>query len=393
MRKIALIGSYYPRKCGIATFTYDLYNNINKRENLCQVIAMNDGENYDYPPEVKFEIKQQKLEDYVLAARFLNKSGVEVVCIQHEFGIFGGKNGNYILELIKRLKMPVVTTLHTILDTPDSNQKHILRKIAIYSSRVIVMSRMGKRMLCDIYGIDAEKIKIIGHGIPDPHQFIYKNYKEELGLEGKKVLLTFGLLSKSKGIETTLKALPKVIEQHKDIVYIVLGASHPHVVKSEGENYREYLLNLTRELGLSSHVIFIDKFVSQEELFGFLQMSDIYVIPYLSKKQITSGTLAYAMATDNAIVSTPFWHAEEALSERKGVFFDFDDSESLSRIINKLLDNQSLLQRYQEKAAEYARQFDWKIVGEKYLALFNASVQRKLIRFFKIQENEQISGV
>src|SRR5690606_10560287 len=314
--------------------------------------------------------KQQKLEDYVLSARLLNKSGVEVVCIQHEFGIFGGKNGNYILELIKRLKMPVVTTMHTILDTPDSNQKHILRKIAIYSSRVIVMSKMGKRMLCDIYGIDAEKIKIIGHGIPDPNQFIYKNYKEELGLEGKKVLLTFGLLSKSKGIETTLKALPKVIEQPKDVVDVLLGASHPHVVKNEGENYREYLLNLTRELGLSSHVIFIDKFVSQEELFGFLQMSDIYVIPYLSKKQITSGTLAYAMATDNAIVSTPFWHAEEALSERKGVFFDFDDSESLSRIITKLLDNKPLLQRYQEKAAEYARQFDWKIVGEKYLALF-----------------------
>lgn len=392
MKKIALIGSYFPRKCGIATFTYDLYNSI-KQENDCMVIAMNDGEKYDYPPEVKLEIKQQSLEDYVTTAKFLNRSGVEVVCIQHEFGIFGGKNGNYILELIKRLKMPAVTTLHTILDTPDSDQKHVLRKLAIYSSRVIVMSRMGKRMLHDIYGIDSEKIKIIGHGIPDPNQFIYKNYKEELGIEGKKVLMTFGLLSKSKGIETTLRALPQIVQQHKDTVYIVLGASHPHVVKHEGENYREYLLNLTRELGLTSHVIFIDKFVSQEELFGFLQMSDIYIIPYLSEKQITSGTLAYAMATDNAIVSTPFWHAQEALSERKGVFFDFHDSDALARIITKLLDNKSLLQRYQEKAAEYARQFDWKVVGEKYLALFNAAVQRKLIRFFKIQENEQISGV
>lgn len=392
MKKIALIGSYFPRKCGIATFTYDLYNSI-KQENDCMVIAMNDGEKYDYPPEVKLEIKQQSLEDYVTTAKFLNRSGVEVVCIQHEFGIFGGKNGNYILELIKRLKMPAVTTLHTILDTPDSDQKHVLRKLAIYSSRVIVMSRMGKRMLHDIYGIDSEKIKIIGHGIPDPNQFIYKNYKEELGIEGKKVLMTFGLLSKSKGIETTLRALPQIVQQHKDTVYIVLGASHPYVVKHEGENYREYLLNLTRELGLTSHVIFIDKFVSQEELFGFLQMSDIYIIPYLSEKQITSGTLAYAMATDNAIVSTPFWHAQEALSERKGVFFDFYDSDALARIITKLLDNKSLLQRYQEKAAEYARQFDWKVVGEKYLALFNAAVQRKLIRFFKIQENEQISGV
>jgi len=392
MKKIALIGSYFPRKCGIATFTYDLYNSI-KQENDCMVIAMNDGEKYDYPPEVKLEIKQQSLEDYVTTAKFLNRSGVEVVCIQHEFGIFGGKNGNYILELIKRLKMPAVTTLHTILDTPDSDQKHVLRKLAIYSSRVIVMSRMGKRMLHDIYGIDSEKIKIIGHGIPDPNQFIYKNYKEELGIEGKKVLMTFGLLSKSKGIETTLRALPQIVQQHKDTVYIVLGASHPHVVKHEGENYREYLLNLTRELGLTSHVIFIDKFVSQEELFGFLQMSDIYIIPYLSEKQITSGTLAYAMATDNAIVSTPFWHAQEALSERKGVFFDFHDSNALARIITKLLDNKPLLQRYQEKAAEYARQFDWKVVGEKYLALFNAAVQRKLIRFFKIQENEQISGV
>lgn len=393
MKKIALIGSYYPRKCGIATFTYDLYNALQKEENDCQVIALNDGNEYDYPPEVKWEIKQQNLEDYLKAAKYLNQSGVELVCIQHEFGIFGGKDGQYLLELIKRLKLPVVTTLHTILDTPTSNQKHILRKISISASRVIVMSRMGKRMLSDVYGIDPEKIKIIGHGIPDPKQFIYKNYKEELGIEGKKVLLTFGLLSKSKGIETTLRALPEIIEKHENIVYIILGASHPHVVKNEGENYREYLMQLTHQLGLSSHVIFIDRFVSQQELFGFLQMSDIYVIPYLSEKQITSGTLAYAMATDNAIVSTPFWHAQEALSERKGVFFDFNDSEALSRIIKKLLDNKLLLQRYQKKAAEYASQFDWKVVGEKYLNLFHSAVQRKLIQYFKMKENEQIPGI
>ncbi len=391
MKKIILIGSYLPRKCGIASFTYDLYKNICLAENECIVMAVNDGENYDYPPEVKFQINQHIIEDYVKASDFINAAAMDAVYIQHEFGIYGGENGKYLIELIKRLKIPIVTTLHTILDTPSPEQKSILEQIGIHSSHIVVMSGMGKKMLSQIYKIPESKIHIIGHGIPNPAEFRLKNYKEELGIENKKVLLTFGLLSKSKGIETALRALPKILKKHPDTVYVVLGASHPHIIRSEGENYRHSLLNLTRKLDLTAHVVFIDKFVTQEELFGFLQMSDIYIIPYLSEKQITSGTLAYAMATHNAIISTPFWHAQEALSGGKGIFFEFNNSSELVKSVNKLLDNHLILKKYQMKAADYARQFDWKKIGEKYLSLFKTISQYKLDQFYKLRENEQVA--
>jgi glycosyltransferase involved in cell wall biosynthesis len=379
MKKLALLGTYSPRKCGIASFTYDLFHHICKDRNNCSVIAMNDDAAYNYPTEVKFQINQHSLDDYIRVSEEINQSDIEVVCIQHEFGIYGGENGKYLLEFMKRLNVPMVTTLHTVLDNPSDSQKEIIQEIGKRSSQLIVMSEMGKNMLEIIYRLESYKIQVIEHGIPDPDQFPFKDYKEEFGIEGKKVLLTFGLLSQSKGIETTLKALPEIIKKHSNVVYVVLGASHPHVIKHEGESYRQKLMELSRQLQISSHVIFVDRFVTQEELFGFLQMSDIYIIPYLSEKQITSGTLAYAMATDNAVVSTPFWHAQEALAEDKGIFFGFNDSNSLGKIVTRLLDNQSLLVHYQKRAANYARQFLWRNIGEKYLKLFQSIRQPTMI--------------
>jgi len=388
--KVALIGTYLPRKCGIATFTSNLYENIRSKENTCAVIAINDGEDHDYPPEVIYQIGQDNIADYISASEFLNKK-VDVVYLQHEFGIYGGQDGGYVIQLMKSLEMPVITTLHTIIDEPSAGQAKILTEIARYSAQIIVMSETGKKMLCEIYDIEPGKIEIIGHGIPDPTQFQPKNYREELGIGDKKVLLTFGLLSKTKGIEIVIKALPEVIQKHPDTVYIVLGATHPHVVKYEGESYRDSLKELIHQLNLEEHVIFIDRFVSQEELFGFLKLSDIYIIPYLSKKQITSGTLVYAMATNNAVVSTPFWHAEEALSDNRGIFFKFYDSNALAGIVNVLLHDEDLLKSYREKAMQYANQYDWKNIGNQYVLLFNKISLSRLKRIGKTKENEKIS--
>ncbi len=391
--KIAIIGSYLPRKCGIATFTSDLFHHIDDEPNECWIIALNDNENgYPYPSEVRFQIRQNIIRDYISAAEFLNSNHVDVVCLQHEYGIFGGEYGRFVLQLLKRINAPIITTFHTILDTPPNEQKEIMREIVGFSSKVVVMSERGKKMLNEIYGAENEKIEIIGHGIHDIRKFETKCYKKELGIEDKKVLLTFGLLSKNKGIETVIKALPKIIEQHPDTMYIVLGASHPHVIKNEGEDYRNSLVILTNKLKLERNVIFIDRFVSNEELFSFLQSSDIYVIPYLSKKQITSGTLVYAMGAHNAMVSTPFWHAEEALAQDRGILFDFNDYEKLSDIITNLLDDQEKLKYYQNNASEFAQKFLWKNVGKQYISLFKkvAASKTSTYKIIELTENEQI---
>lgn len=391
--KIAIIGTYLPRKCGIATFSSDLYKYVNNEETECWVIALNDYQHsYNYPPEVKFEIRQNIIRDYIAASEFLNLHQVDVVSLQHEFGIFGGEYGRFILQLIKRLKAPLVTTLHTVLDEPTDEQKEILADIAAHSDQIIVMSEMGKKMLIQIYAVDPQKIKIIGHGIHDIKKLEIKNYREELELNNKKILLTFGLLSKNKGIETVIKALPSILEHHPEAVYIILGTSHPHVVKHDGEDYRNYLIRLTKKLGLEKNVIFIDRFVTNEELFAFLDISDIYVIPYLSKKQITSGTLVYAMGANNAIVSTPFWHAEEALAENRGIFFDFHDSSALSEIVIDLLDDELKLKNYQTKAASYAEHYLWENVANQYLSTFkNASfIKRNSLNINQLNENNEI---
>ena len=390
-KKIALVGTYLPRKCGIAAFSSDLYHAMCNDENECCVIAIDDEEqDYRYPTEVRFQIRQNIIKDYISASEFLNINQIDVVCLQHEFGIFGGEHGRFILQFIKRLNAPLITTLHTVLDDPPEDQKEVLKEIAAYSEKIIVMSEKGKQMLCKIYGIDSSKIEVIGHGIPDITKFRLKNYRKELGIKNRKVLLTFGLLSKSKGIETVIRALPEITRRHPDVVYIILGASHPHVIRDEGEDYRNSLMMMVHKLNLDQNVLFIDRFVSQEELFGFLQASDIYIIPYLSKKQVTSGTLVYAMAAGNAVVSTPFWHAEEALTNGRGVFFDFQDSETLSAIVNKLLEEEGTRKSYQNKAVEFAKEYVWENVGKQYISLFGKTRKKKQLQINRLKEGQKI---
>lgn len=391
--KVAIIGSYLPRKCGIATFSSDLQKHLADDETDAWVIAMNDVETgYTYPSEVKFQIRQNIIRDYISAADFINSNQLNGVYLQHEYGIYGGEYGRFVLQLLKRINVPIFTTLHTVLDTPTNEQKEILQEIAEHSSKIIVMSERGNKMLQEIYEIDASKIEIIGHGIHNIKKFKTKCYKKELGIEDKKVLLTFGLLSKNKGIETVIESLPKILEKHPDTIYIVLGASHPHVIKNEGEDYRNSLIRLTNKLKLDKNVIFIDRFVSNEELFSFLQSSDIYVIPYLSKKQITSGTLVYAMGACNAMVSTPFWHAEEALADDRGIFFDFHDSAKLTDIVNDLLSDEDKLKEYQSKACEYSEQFLWENVSKQYISLLKQTEPEKT-KFYKIPELNEKSQI
>lgn len=379
VENIAVIGNYLPRQCGIATFTTDLVTNIN--ENIqgvnCFAVAMNDvTEGYDYPPEVRFEINQNEIREYIVASEFLNVSGVDVVCLQHEYGIFGGDYGNYIVQLIKRLSIPVVTTLHTILQNPTPGQKRVLTDIINYSSQVVVMSEMAIKFLTEIYGVPKEKISLIHHGIPDI-PFIDPNFfKDKFGVEGKRVLLTFGLLSKNKGIETVIKALPKVVMKHPDVVYIVLGATHPHVKKTEGESYRYSLIQLVKRLGLEEHVIFFDRFVELDELIEFLSCCDIYVIPYLSEAQIVSGTLIYAMGAGKAIISTPFWYAQEMLKDKRGILCQFGNSEEFADAIIRLLDDEIERNTIRKNAYQFSRNAVWSKVATDYVSLFNEVLER-----------------
>ncbi len=379
VENIGVIGNFLPRQCGIATFTTDLVRSINaniKGVN-CFAVAMNDvPEGYDYPSEVRFEVNQNELREYIVASEFLNISGVNVVCLQHEYGIFGGEYGNYIVQLIKRLSMPVVTTLHTILQNPAPGQKRVLIDIINSSTQVVVMSEMAIRFLTDIYNVPKEKITLIHHGIPDI-PFIDPNFfKDKFGVEGKKVLLTFGLLSKNKGIETVIRALPKVLEKHPDVVYIVLGATHPHVKRAEGESYRYSLVQMVKRLGLEENVIFFDRFVDLSELIEFLSCCDIYVVPYLSEAQIVSGTLIYAMGAGKAIISTPFWYAKEMLRDNRGILCDFGNSEQFADAIIRLLDDELERNTIRKNAYQFSRNAVWSKVATDYVSLFNEVFER-----------------
>ena len=339
---VAVIGNYLPRQCGIATFTTDLVEALlteAPRIN-CWAVAMNDKpEGYPYPERVRFEINQNKLTDYSVASEFLNISQIDIVCVQHEYGIFGGPAGSHLLRLLGELRMPVVTTLHTVLKDPAPEYLEVMRKLSDLSDKLIVMSWKAFDFLKDIYGLPEEKIAFIHHGIPDT-PFIDPNfYKDQFGVEGKKVLLTFGLLSPNKGIENVLQALPSVTKKHPDVSYIILGATHPHILRTHGEEYRISLQQLVHKLNISDHVIFQNRFVELKELCEFLGTADIYITPYLEEAQITSGTLAYAMGTGKAVISTPYWYATEMLAEERGRIVPFKNPDALAEQIIDLLDN------------------------------------------------------
>ncbi len=373
MRRIAFVGNYLPRQCGIATFTTDLCEAVAAAapEATCFAIPINDRpEGYAYPPRVWFEIPEEDLTAYRRAAEFLNINDVDVVCLQHEYGIFGGPAGSHVLTLVRELRMPVVTTLHTILQEPGDEQRAVLEELAALSDRLVVMTQRGKEFLQTIYGVPESKIDVIPHGIPDV-PFVDPNfYKDRFGVEGKTVLLTFGLLSRNKGIEYVIEALPAILERHPEVVYIVLGATHPHVRQREGESYRLFLQRRVRELGIEAHVIFHNRFVSLEELVEFIGATDIYLTPYLNREQITSGTLAYTVGCGKAVISTPYWHAEELLADGRGMLVPFRDAQAIAEAVNWLLDHETERHAMRKRAYLYGRQMVWPEVARRYLESF-----------------------
>lgn len=372
LRRVAVIGNHLPRRCGIATFTTDLVQGLRKLQDDVEflVLPMNDRvTGYDYPEPVRFEIDDKNPESYRLAADFLNINNIDAVIVQHEYGIFGGAYGSYLVDLLDEIRMPVITTLHTVLEQPGHEQRQIARRIAERSYRVISMSRRGVAFLEQAYGIDPVKIACIPHGIHDV-PFVDPNYyKDQFGVEGRQVLMTFGLLSPGKGIETAIRALPAVVEQHPQAVYLIVGATHPHVRAHEGENYRHSLQRLARELGVAGHVVFHDQFVELDELMEFIGATDIYLTPYPRREQITSGTLAYAAGAGKAVVSTPYWHAEELLAEGCGRLVPFGDPSAMAVAINDLLSHEPERHAMRKRAYTQGRICTWQRVAAQYMDL------------------------
>jgi glycosyltransferase involved in cell wall biosynthesis len=372
-QKIAFLGDYLPRKCGIATFTTDLRCAVAAEVPAaqCPVVPVNDlVGGYDYPAEVRFEISEQDLPSYLRAADFLNITDVDVICVQHEFGIFGGPAGSHLLALLREVRMPIVTTLHTILREPNVEQRRVMRDLIRLSTRLVVMTERGRELLVDVYRTPTAKIDLIAHGIPNM-PFADPNYfKDEFGVAGKQVLLTFGLLSPNKGVEYGLRALPAIIQEFPNLVYIVLGQTHPNLLRDEGEAYRLSLERLAKDLGVQKHVVFFNRFVELDELMRFIGAADIYLTPYLTETQITSGTLAYAFGAGNAVVSTPYWHAAELLTEERGKLVPFRDSEAISVAVRELLRDEPLRHSMRKNAYRLGRDMVWNHVAKLYVQSF-----------------------
>lgn len=380
--RIAFIGNYLPRECGIATFTTDLCTALAAQygEGRLFAIPVNDPEsNYNYPPQVRLEIDQEDCASYVRAADFLNFNANDLVCLQHEYGIYGGPAGQHILALLRKLKMPLVTTLHTVLRNPDANQRAVLEEIARLSDRLVVMSDLAAQLLREVYAVPDGKIDVILHGVPDM-PFMDPNYFKDLfGTEGKSVLLTFGLLSPNKGIENVIRALPAILARHPNVVYIVSGVTHPHIRRREGERYREELQALAAQLGVSSQVIFNNRFVSTEELVEQVGSADLYITPYRHEAQVVSGTLAIALGAGKAIISTPYWHAKELLADKRGVLVPFDDSGSIADEVIELLENDAKRHAMRKRAYLYSRGTTWSKTARAYMASFQrARFERSL---------------
>jgi len=381
LKTIAFIGNHLPRQCGIATFTTHLLDSIalNAPDKACWAIAMNDRpEGYAYPPQVRFEINQSQLNDYSLTADLCNLNQVDVICLQHEYGIFGGKRGSFIIELLRDLKMPVLTTLHTILKDPNLQDRNIMMQLAEFSDRLVVMSERSVEFLRDIYKVPEEKIALIHHGIPDVPFAGSDAYKDKFDVSGKKIILTFGLLSPGKGIDVAIDALPEIVKAHPQVIYMVVGATHPHLKMEQGEDYRNSLLLRANELGVSDHIVFHDRFVADEDLLEFIGAADIYVTPYLNEAQIISGTLAYALGMGKAVISTPYWHAQELLADDRGRLIPFQDHDALAREVIDLLDRPDELLAIQKRAYNYGRKMIWSDVGRRYLDTFAEAKRQRL---------------
>jgi glycosyltransferase involved in cell wall biosynthesis len=381
--RIAFIGNYLPRRCGIATFTTDLCTAMAAQyggERLFAIPVNDPDSSYQYPSQVRLELDQEDRASYERAAEFLNFNGNDLVCLQHEYGIYGGVAGGHILTLLRRLKMPLVTTLHTVLREPDANQRSVLSEIAHLSDRLVVMSELAASLLREVYSVPESKIDVIPHGVPDI-PFMDPNYfKDQFGTEGKSVLLTFGLLSPNKGIENVIRSLPAILAKYPNVVYVVSGVTHPHILKREGESYRTRLEELAAQLGVSEQVIFNNRFVSTEELIEHVGAADIYITPYRQEAQVVSGTLAIALGAGKAIISTPYWHAKELLADHRGIIVPFEDPASIAEATNRLLENDAERHAMRKRAYLHSRNTTWPKTARAYMDSFQrARIERALL--------------
>ena len=372
LQRIAFLGAYTPRQCGIATFTQDLCEAVAcaAPESDCFVGAVNDRvEGYEYTSRVRFELAEKDLDSYRRAVDVLNFNNADVLCVQHEFSIYGGTAGSHLLALLKEVRMPVVTTLHAILCEPNEAQRKVMEELAGRSDRLVVMAGKGAEILRDIDGVPDAKVDIIPHGIPDLPFIESSFHKEQFGVEGRRVLLPFGLIGPGKGIEHATEALPQIVRHHPNLVYLVLGATHPHLMAREGERYRLSLERLAEARGVKAHVIFCNRFVSLEDLKEFIGATDIYLTPYLNEAQVTSGTLAYVFGAGSAVVSTPCWHAQELLADGRGVLVPFRNSEAIAEGVCGLIDDPQRMERIRHDAYAMGRETIWPVVAQRYVKI------------------------
>lgn len=367
--KILIIGTYPPRKCGIATFTHDLFQSILDHSNEVEVIAITDGTETSFPAEVKRTIRRNEKSDYLESAEWANHQMYQCCILQHEYGIFGGEAGEYILDFILRINVPIITNLHTILQNPNPMEFNVIQKLSILSDKITVMTQRGIDMLEKVYHINPNRLSLIPHGVPN-----FKSTKEEaktiLGLEDKIVMLSFGLLGRNKGYEIAIEATSKI--RSDNFVYIILGATHPNVLKEEGDTYKNSLMQQAGKLQLSGKVFFVNHFVSDETLQQYLKACDIYVTPYPNESQMSSGTLSFALGAGAAVISTPYWYAKDLLDENRGMLFDFNDVEGLAKCINNLIEDPKLMESYQQRAENFGKAMSWMNVGKQHLSLISA---------------------
>lgn len=347
------------------------------------MVALNDSDDafeYKYPKDVGFVIRQNQQRDYSAAAAFLNTGNADICILEHEFGIYGGESGIYILPMLHRLKKPLISILHTILDHPSFIQKIIIQEIAQQSELVVVMSKRSVESLVNIYGLSRDKISMIEHGVPDREAAVPNPVKQLSAFLDHKVLLTFGLINRNKGLETVIKALPFIVDRHPEVMYVVLGNTHPGVIRNSGEEYREELKKLSIKLGVETHISFINKFVSEDELVNYLSAADIYITPYVNEAQSTSGTLSYAVGAGAAVLSTPYWHASELLADNRGKFFQFKDYEQLGWLVTGLLDNPEELSQIRSNAYNHGLTTRWPIIGAQYISMAKNALARPVLK-------------
>jgi len=370
---VAYLSTYPPRECGIATFTKDLVDSITKQQSLSPpfIVAINDrGGYYDYPIEVKLQVERESRESFEATARQIHDSGVKLVNIQHEYGLYGGSWGDNLISFMEEVDKPIVTTLHTIMQDPPPAAEKVMDEILGLSDMVIVLARVGAKILEEHYDTLSLNVRYIPHGCPNVPFIKSQTAKKGLGLENRYVLSTFGLINRGKGIEYAIKALPEITERKPETLYLVIGETHPEVRKREGESYRQSLIDLAAELDMEKNVRFVNRFLSKSDLIRFLQATDTYILPYPNRDQISSGTMLYALCTGKAIVTTPFLHAEEVINDGAAVGCEFRDPESVAIEVNKLIDSESLKDQYERKAYEYSRDKIWPTVAMRYINEF-----------------------